>query len=117
MEWMQEGSRDRLPRGFSLVRVRRPVTRSPGGRLPRVWGSGNHSRLGVGTGFEEVTVAGAELAVEDGAADLEQEIGAASGPSHLLRLVRAAVDQEVGRGFGQGGADPQAGAMALGIVD
>ena len=37
----------------------------------------------------------------DGAADLEQKISTASRPLHLLRLVHAAVDQEVGRCFGQ----------------
>src|SRR3954464_5852723 len=79
------------------------------------WGSGSHSRFGAGLGFEELAEAGAEFAVEDGA--LEQEISTASRPSHLLRLVQAAVDQEVGRCFGQGGADLQTGAMAFGTVD
>jgi hypothetical protein len=48
---------------------------------------------------------------------LEQEVSAPTGAAHLLCLVHAAVDQEVGRGFGQRGADPQTGTMALGIVD
>ena len=51
------------------------------------------------------------------AAQLEQEIGAAAGPSHLLGFVHAAVDQEVGRTFGDRSADPQTGTMAFGIVD
>ena len=44
--------------------------------LPRDWGSSSHSHFGAGIDFEELSEAGAELAVEDGAADLEQEIGA-----------------------------------------
>src|SRR5690349_22102206 len=67
--------------------------------------------------MEQLAEAGTEFAVEAGAADLEQEIGAAAGPSHLLRFVHAAVDQEVGGSFGQRCADPQTGAMAFGIVD
>jgi len=83
----------------------------------REWGSGSHSRFGAGIGFEELSEAGAEFAVEDGAADLEQEISTASGPAHLLLLVHASVDQEVGSTFDDRGADPQAGAMTLGVVD
>ena len=81
------------------------------------WGSGSDSRLGAGIGFEELSEAGAEFAVEDGAANLEQEIGAAAGPSHLLGFVHAAVDQEVGGAFGERRADPQTGTMAFSIVD
>ena len=57
--------------------------------------------------------AGAELAVavEDGAADLEQEIGAAAGPAHLLGVVHAAVGREVGHCFGQRGATCFMGIM------
>jgi hypothetical protein len=35
--------------------------------LPQVWGSGSHnrSRAGVGIGFEQLSKAGAELAVDD----------------------------------------------------
>jgi hypothetical protein len=83
----------------------------------RDWGSSRHSRFGAGIGFEELTEGGTEFAVEAGTTDLEQEIGAAAGPSHLLGFVHAAVDQEVGRCFGQRGADPQTGTMAFGIVD
>jgi hypothetical protein len=61
------------------------------------WGSGRHGQVGLGIdfGLEQVTEAGAELAVENGAADLEQEIGAAAGPSHLLGFVHAAVDRKL----------------------
>ena len=73
--------------------------------------------IATGTTVEELAEAGAEFAVEDSAADLEQEVGATTGPSHLLGFVHAAVDQEVGSAFGERGTDPQPGAMALGIVD
>jgi hypothetical protein len=46
---------------------------------------------------EKLTKPGPELAVED---------GAAAGPPHLLGLGHAAIDQEVGRCFGQRGTDP-----------
>ena len=65
--------------------------------------------------MEQLAKAGPELAVEAGAADLEQEIGATAGPTHLLRFVHAAVDQEVRGSFGERCADPQTGAMAFGI--
>jgi hypothetical protein len=67
--------------------------------------------------LEQLAEAGTELAVEAGVADLEQEIGAAAGPSHLLGFVHAAVDKEIGRAFGERCANPQTGAMAFGIVD
>src|SRR3982750_417044 len=83
----------------------------------RSWGSGSPGQVGDGIdfGIEQRFEAGSELAVEDGA--LEQEIGAPAGPPHLLRFVHAAIDQEVGRTFRDRRADPQAGTMALGIVD
>ena len=85
----------------------------------RSWGSGSPGQVGNGIDFsiEQRFEAGSELAVEDSAADLEQEVGATTGPSHLLGFVHAAVDQEVGSAFGERGTDPQPGAMALGIVD
>ena len=48
--------------------------------------------------MEQLAEAGTEFAVEGGATDLEQEIGAAAGPSHLLGFVHAAIDQEVSAG-------------------
>ncbi len=60
-----------------------------------------HIGNGIDFGFEELSEGGAELAVEDGATDLEQEIGAPAGPAHLLGFVHAAVDQEVGSAFGE----------------
>ena len=56
--------------------------------------------------MEQLAKAGPELAVEAGAADLEQEIGASAGPSHLLGFGHAAVDQEVGGSFRDRRADP-----------
>ena len=67
--------------------------------------------------IESLSEAGAERAIVDGAANLEQAIGAPSRPAHLLRLVHPAVHQEIGRPFGDGGTDPQAGPVPLGIVD
>jgi hypothetical protein len=64
----------------------------------------SHSGAGIGIGSEEVIEAGMEIAVGGGA--LEQELGAATGPSHLLRLVHARIDQEVGGAFRDRGADP-----------
>src|SRR5690242_13684797 len=85
--------------------------------LPHDWGSSRHSRFIAGIGVEQLSEAGTELAVEDGAADLEQEIGAPAGPPHLLGFVHASVDQEVRGSFGDRRADPQTGTVALGIVD
>jgi hypothetical protein len=60
---------------------------------------------------------GTECAVVDRATNLQQQIGAASRPSHLLRFIRSAVHQEVGRSFGDRGSDPQSGTVAFGVVD
>jgi hypothetical protein len=51
------------------------------------WGSGSYSQVGGGIGIEQLSGPEAELAVEEGAADLEQEIGTTAKPSHPLRLV------------------------------
>src|SRR6478752_7652085 len=85
----------------------------------RGWGSGCDGRwrvLVVG-GLEALPEAGAERAVVDGAADLEQPVGAAPGPAYLLRLGHPAVHQEVGRAVGQRRADPLPRPVSLGIVD
>src|SRR3954468_20432508 len=112
----------RIPRGtsadgFLAIQWVKPYVPGPS----RLWGSGSQSQAGDGVGFrfglEQLAESGAELAVDDGAADLEQEIGAAAGPAHLLLLVHAAVDQEVGGAFGDRRADPLTGVMPLGIVD
>src|SRR3954469_19017811 len=87
--------------------------------LPHVWGSsgGSRGRVGVVRWREPLPEGGAEGAVVDSAADLQQEIGPPSGPAHLLRLVHSTVHQEVGRPLGDGGPDPQAGTVTLGVVD
>jgi hypothetical protein len=41
-------------------------------------GSGSHSHFGAGTDFEELVETGAEFAIKDSAADVEQEISTAS---------------------------------------
>jgi len=60
---------------------------------------------------------GTEHAVLDCAADLEQQIGAISRPSHLLGLVHAPVDQEIRRALGDRRSNPQTSTMSFGIVD
>src|SRR3954470_24614449 len=83
------------------------------------WGSGGHRpwRVWVVGRQEFLPETGAERAVVEGAADLEQQIGPAPGPAHLLRLGHAAVDQEVGCALGQRRADPLPGPVPLGVVD
>ena len=51
-------------------------------------------------GVPAVEVAG-ELVVEDAGADLEQQVGAARGPAHLLFLDHALADDLVDRGLGE----------------
>src|SRR4051794_25865902 len=89
------------------------------GGLSRDWGSGcgSHWRERVIGGLEALPEAGAERAVVEGAADLEQQIGPALGPAHLLRLGHAAVHQEVGRALGQRRADPLPGPVPFGVID
>jgi hypothetical protein len=50
-------------------------------------------------------------------ANLEQQIGATSRPSHLLGLIHPPVHQEIGGPFGDRGADPQASTVPLGVID
>src|SRR5690349_4676547 len=55
------------------------------------WGSGGHRhwRVWVVGRQEFLPETGAERAVVEGAADLEQQIGPAPGPAHLLRPLPA----------------------------
>src|SRR3954466_15739580 len=87
--------------------------------LPRNWGSGCAGDFGerVVRGKEALPKAGAKRAVVDGAADLEQPIGTASRPAHLLRFVHATVDEKVGRSLGQRCANPQPSPVPFAIVD
>ena len=82
------------------------VTASRG--LPHVWGSGSSclARLGIVRWHEFLPKAGTEGAVVDSAADLQQEIGTAARPAHLLRLVHPAVHQEIGGPFGDPAYQP-----------
>src|SRR3982751_6921896 len=82
---------------------------NPSTGLPRDWGSCRGGDFGerVVRSEEALPEAGAERAVVDGAADLEQPVGATPRPAHLLRLGHPAVHQEVGRALGQRRADPQ----------
>src|SRR3954451_4227076 len=83
------------------------------------WRSGGHRhwRVWVVGRQEFLPETGAERAVVDGAADLEQQIGPAPGPAYLLRLSHAAVHQEVGRALGQRRADPLPGPVPFGVID
>src|SRR3954447_18764730 len=87
--------------------------------LPRNWGSGCGGDFGerVVRGEEALPEAGAERAIVDGATDLEQPIGTAPRPAHLLRFVHAAIDEEVGRSLGQRRANPQPGPVPFAVVD
>ena len=87
--------------------------------LPRNRGSGRDGclRVRIVGGVESLSEAGAGRAVVDGAADLKQQVGAASRPAHLLRFVHPAVHEEVGRTRGQRRADPQSSPVPLGVVD
>jgi transposase-like protein len=69
------------------------------GGLSRDWGSCRDGcwRMRIVGGLEALPEAGAERAVVDGAADLEQPVGPAPGPAHLLRLGHAPVDGSVQR--------------------
>ncbi len=60
-------------------------------------GSGCKAQVGVVRWRKSLPEAGAEGAVVDSAADLQQKIGATLAPAHLLRLVHPAVHQEVRR--------------------
>src|SRR3954468_4080703 len=83
------------------------------------WGSGGHRhwRVWVVGRQEFLPETGAERAVVEGAADLEQQIGPAPGPAPLLRLGHAAVHQEVGRALGQRRADPLPGPVPFDVID
>ncbi|HME22055.1 MAG TPA: hypothetical protein VKI44_12075, partial [Acetobacteraceae bacterium] len=58
-----------------------------------------------------------ERSVEDCAANPEQEIGTSSGPSHLLQLVHAPIDEKICSALGDRSSDAQAGTVSLGVVD
>ena len=61
--------------------------------LPQTWGSGcdGRWRVTVIVSLEALPETGAERTIVNGAADLEQPVGAASRPPHLLLLVHPTV--------------------------
>jgi hypothetical protein len=58
-----------------------------------------------------------ESAIIDSTTNLKQQIGPASRPPHLLTFVHTAVHQEIGRPFGNRGANSQSGTVPLGVVN
>src|ERR1039458_5221127 len=60
--------------------------------------------------------AGGELVVEEAYADLEQEVGAAGCPAHLLFFDHAFGDDLVDRGFGERCGDGLASTLAFPVV-
>ena len=62
--------------------LKEPLSQGPS----QSWGSGSDGdwRVRVVGGLETLPEAAAERAVVDGAANLEQPVGAAPGPAHLL---------------------------------
>jgi hypothetical protein len=71
----------------------------------------------IGMRLKQLAEPRAEHAVEDCAADLQQEVGTASGPSHLLGFVHAAIDEKVGSSLGDRRANAEACAVPSGVVD
>src|SRR5271165_3983518 len=67
--------------------------------------------------LKQVAESRAECAVVDCTPNLQQQVGASSRPSHLLRLVHPPVDQEVGRAFSHRRSDAQACTVSFGIID
>src|SRR3954468_13643273 len=104
---------------FLLSPVGSVRTRLPEPGLSRDWGSCHDGcwRMRILGGLEALPEAGAERAVVDGAADLEQPIGTAPRPAHLLRFVHATIDEEVGCSLGQRRANPQPGPVPFAVVD
>src|SRR5664279_5845048 len=66
-------------------------------------------------GVPAVEVVG-ELVVEDAGADLNEQMGTAWGPAHLLLLYHALADHLVHCGLGERGGDGLAGAAAFAVV-
>src|SRR5271166_5847358 len=75
------------------------------------WQRGGRDRL------KQVAESRAERAVVDRTPNLQQQVGASSRPSHLLRLVHPPVDQEVGGAFSHRRSDAQACTVSFGIID
>ncbi len=67
--------------------------------------------------LKSVAQSRAERSIVDRAANLKQEIGASSGPAHLLRLAHSPIDEKVCGSFCNRSSDTQTGTVSLGIVD
>src|ERR1700679_4340331 len=68
-------------------------------------------------GSNSFAEAGPKRAVVDRAPNLQQQVGAPSRPSHLLRLIHPLIDQEVGCALGHRSSDPLTGPVSVDIID
>src|SRR5208283_2731198 len=75
------------------------------------WRRGGRDRL------KQVAESRAERTVVDRTPNLQQQVGASSRPSHLLRLVHPPVDQEVSGTFSHRRSDAQACTVSFSIID
>jgi hypothetical protein len=118
----------RLGRLFEVVNVflharRREGAREhsrPGRGLPQSWGScggHGHCRVRIVGWLESLSEARVESTIIDRATNLKEQVGAASGPSHLLTFVHPAIHQEIGGSFGDRGSNSQSGTVPLGVID
>jgi hypothetical protein len=105
-----EDRRERQRHGIELGRQKGP---------PQVLGSCGYQHWWVRiVGWSEfLSKVGTESTIIDSATNLKQQIGPASRPPHLLTFVHPAVHQEIGRPFGDRGANSQSGTMPLGVID
>ena len=104
--------------GIAVCRVREGRCRRLRGESGTNWGArGDWGGVGCSAeaGVPAVEVVG-ELVVEDAGADLQQQVGAAGCPAHLLFLDHAFADDLVDRGLGERGGDGLAGAVAFAVV-
>jgi hypothetical protein len=70
-----------------------------------------------GCRLEQSAEAMPERAVVDRAPNLQQQVGALSRPSHLLRLVHPSIDQEVGCVLGHRCPNPRARPVSFATID
>src|SRR5271166_4758545 len=113
-EWLDE-NKD-LKWGWSAIFGRRP---SDSGSVQKVgvsrrlqqWRRGGRDRL------KQVAETRSKRTVVDRTPNLQQQVGAPSRPSHLLRLVHPPVDQEVSGALSHRRSDAQACTVSFGIID
>lgn len=89
------------------------------GSVQKLGGSRRHCplRLRGSNRLKQLTESWAKGAIVDRTPNLEQQVGASSRPSHLLRLVHPPIDQEVGRPFDHRSSDRQACTVLFGVID